>query len=411
MSKSLTDVAKQILAESNDSAPDRDANSTTPNKSSLRPNAKAVEGRFANPGAQVATQGAALLDTAPTTVPGPTKGKDTSGSSQSRKGVGKGEDKPVKNKNSAEIMEDDDSYAGSEVMEEDYEISEELEAFIAEKMEEGLSEEEIAEAIDENFELVSEEVVEEETTEYTVDMSEHVEALLAGEELSEEFKEKAKTIFEAAVKSKVEEEIARIEEAYAETLDEQVAQIQEELSSNVDDYLNYVVEQWVSENEVAIEAGLRSELTEEFISGLRNLFSEHYIDIPEEKISVIEEMSEKVAELEEKLNEEIERNVTMTKAINESKQYEILVDACEGLTDTQAEKMKSLAEGINFSSAAEFAQKINIIKENYFISNVKSENVLDSNEVVNDGRMISEELNGPMAAYVKTLGRQVPKSK
>lgn len=411
MSKSLTDVAKQILAESNDSAPDRDANSTTPNKSSLRPNAKAVEGRFANPGAQVATQGAALLDTAPTTVPGPTKGKDTSASSQSRRGVGKGEDKPVKNKNSAEIMEDDDSYAGSEVMEEDYEISEELEAFIAEKMEEGLSEEEIAEAIDENFELVSEEVVEEETTEYTVDMSEHVEALLAGEELSEEFKEKAKTIFEAAVKSKVEEEIARIEEAYAETLDEQVAQIQEELSSNVDDYLNYVVEQWVSENEVAIEAGLRSELTEEFISGLRNLFSEHYIDIPEEKISVIEEMSEKVAELEEKLNEEIERNVAMSKMVNESKQYEILVDACEGLTDTQAEKMKSLAEGINFSSAAEFAQKINIIKENYFISNVKSENVLDNNEIVNDGRMISEELNGPMAAYVKTLGRQVPKSK
>lgn len=411
MSKSLTDVAKQILAESNDSAPDRDANSTTPNKSSLRPNAKAVEGRFANPGAQVATQGAALLDTAPTTVPGATTKKDTSASSQSRKGVGKGEDKPVKNKNSAEIMEDDDSYAGSEVMEEDYEISEELEAFIAEKMEEGLSEEEIAEAIDENFELVSEEVVEEEATEYTVDMSEHVEALLAGEELSEEFKEKAKTIFEAAVKSKVEEEIARIEEAYAETLDEQVAQIQEELSSNVDDYLNYVVEQWVSENEVAIEAGLRSELTEEFISGLRNLFSEHYIDIPEEKISVIEEMSEKVAELEEKLNEEIERNVAMSKMVNESKQYEILVDACEGLTDTQAEKMKSLAEGINFSSAAEFAQKINIIKENYFISNVKSENVLDNNEIVNDGRMISEELNGPMAAYVKTLGRQVPKSK
>ena len=411
MSKSLTDVAKQILAESNDSAPDRDVNSTTPNKSSLRPNAKAVEGRFANPGAQVATQGAALLDTAPTTVPGATTKKDTSASSQSRRGVGKGEDKPAKNKNSAEIMEDDDSYAGSEVMEEDYEISEELEAFIAEKMEEGLSEEEIAEAIDENFELVSEEVVEEETTEYTVDMSEHVEALLAGEELSEEFKEKAKTIFEAAVKSKVEEEIARIEEAYAETLDEQVAQIQEELSSNVDDYLNYVVEQWVSENEVAIEAGLRSELTEEFISGLRNLFSEHYIDIPEEKISVIEEMSEKVAELEEKLNEEIERNVAMSKMVNESKQYEILVDACEGLTDTQAEKMKSLAEGINFSSAAEFAQKINIIKENYFISNVKSENVLDNNESVNDGRMISEELNGPMAAYVKTLGRQVPKSK
>ena len=401
MSKSLTEVAKRILAESNDSTPDRDANSTTPLKSSLRPNSKAVEGRFANPGAQPAIQSAQLVDTAPTTVPGPTTKKDTSASSQSRKGAADGEQKPVKT-----------SKTSAEVMEEEIEVSEELEAFIAEKLEAGLSEEEIAEAIEENFELVSEDVIEEETAEeeYTVDMSEHVEALLAGEELSEEFKEKAKTIFEAAVKQKVNEEIARIEEAYAETLEEQVAQIQEELATNVDDYLNYVVEQWVGENEVAIEAGLRSELTEEFISGLRNLFAEHYIDIPEEKVSVVEELSAKLAEVEQKLNEEIERNVTLAKSINESKQFEILVDACEGLTDTQAEKLKSLAEGLDYTSAAEYAQKINVIKENYFSSSVKSENVLDTSEVT-EGGMIAEETVGRMAAYTKALGRQTPKSK
>jgi AcrR family transcriptional regulator len=217
------------------------------------------------------------------------------------------------------------------------------------------------------------------------------------------------TIFEAAVKQKVEEEIARLEEAYAETLEEQVTQIKEDLSSNVDDYLNYVVEQWVTENEVAIEAGLRTELTEEFITGLRQLFAEHYIDIPEDKVSVVEEMSTKVSELEEKLNEEIERNVVLNKMINESKQYEILVDACDGLTTTQAEKLKALSEGVEYTSPTEYSQKINILRESYFNSSFKSDNVLDNNEVENDGKgMISEELKGPMAAYVRTLGKKLP---
>jgi hypothetical protein len=240
-------------------------------------------------------------------------------------------------------------------------------------------------------------------------MSEHVEALLAGEELSEEFKEKAKTIFEAAVKQKVAEEIAVLEEAFAATLEEEVERINEDLSSNVDDYLNYVVEQWTSENEVAIEAGLRSELTEEFISGLRNLFAEHYIDIPEEKVSIVEEMGNKVAELEEKLNEEIERNVYLSKMLNESHTNEILFNACDGLTDTQAEKLKSLAEGIEYSDVNEYAQKISVLKENYFSTAVKSDKVLDTVETANDGKsMISESLNGPMAAYVRTLGKTLP---
>ena len=243
---------------------------------------------------------------------------------------------------------------------------------------------------------------------YEIDMSEAIEALFSGEDLSEDFKVKAQTIFEAAVNDKINEELAIIEEAYAETLEEQIEQIQEDLSSNVDDYLNYVVEQWVGENEVAIEAGLRSELTEDFISGLRSLFAEHYIDIPEDKISIVEEMGSKVVELEEKLNEEIERNVQLSKYLNESKQYEILVDACDDLTVTQAEKLKSLSEGIEFNTVAEYAHKVNILKENYFTGSVSNSNVLDNNEVDPDSNkaMLSEDSR--MSVYTRTLGKKLP---
>lgn len=318
-------------------------------------------------------------------------------------------------KKQAEVMEEEAEEVNEEEIvneEDDIEISEELESFIENMMAEGASEDEIAAAIEENFEFVTEETeaeAEDVMEDYTVDMSEHVDALLAGEELSEEFKEKAKTIFEAAVKQKVAEEIAVLEEAYAATLEEEVTRINEELSSNVDDYLNYVVEQWTAENEVAIEAGLRSELTEEFISGLRSLFTEHYIDIPEDKVSVIEEFGNKIEELEAKLNEEIERNVSLNKMLNESKTNEILLNACDGLTNTQAEKLKSLAEGIEYSDVTEYAQKISVLKENYFSTSVKTDNVLDSVEVTDGKSVISEELNGPMAAYVRTLGKTLPR--
>jgi hypothetical protein len=413
MGKSLTDVAKQIITEGaypsvdpmGAGHPDRDAKKSTPNASTLRPNSKGAEGRFSTPGSTAPATGAQDLGSAPVKVgEGENFGAKASGSLKKDTTVKGSTTAAEKPKKQAEVMEEDSEVEGDSI-EEKYEMTEELEAFIEEQIAAGLSEEEIAQAIDENFELVSEETEEE----YQVDMSEHVEALFAGEDLSEEFKEKAVTIFEAAVKQKVEEEIARLEEAYAETLEEEVTQIKEDLSSNVDDYLNYVVEQWVTENEVAIEAGLRTELTEEFITGLRQLFAEHYIDIPEDKVSVVEEMSTKVSELEEKLNEEIERNVVLNKMINESKQYEILVDACDGLTTTQAEKLKALSEGVEYTSPTEYSQKINILRESYFNSSFKSDNVLDNNEVENDGKgMISEELKGPMAAYVRTLGKKLP---
>jgi hypothetical protein len=305
-----------------------------------------------------------------------------------------------------------------EKMDEELELSEELEDFIAEAIEAGLNEEEILAAIDENFEFISEEEELEEEYEdaldsYEVDMSEHVEALLEGENLSEEFHAKATTIFEAAVKAKLEEEVALLEQAYAETLEERVSEIMEQLSTDVDNYLNYVVEQWIEENEVAVESALRSELTEDFISGLRSLFAEHYIDIPEEEVPVVEELSASVEELEARLNEEIERNVALASALNESRKIELVSAVCEGLTSTQTEKLKGLVENVDYTNDDEFVEKILTLRESYFPTAVKNnEDVLDRVDTAKAPGMINESvenLNGPMANYVKAIGRTLPK--
>ncbi|CAB4170706.1 prohead core protein [uncultured Caudovirales phage] len=425
MGKSLTETAKAILMKegvvpsvsSSDSNPDRDVALSTPNKATLRPGSQGPEGRFSTPGSTPPAGGASVTVEQPK-APGAGENVGAKVSAGQKKdttikGAGNSGEK---SKKKAEVMEEDAETEGEVVAEGT--LDEQIEAYIEQLVAEGHDEDTIMEAIEHYFgEQLSEETEEtdpgfvaEEEESYQVDMSEHIEALFAGEELSEEFKEKATAIFEAAVSQKIEEEIAALEEAYAETLEEHIEQIQEELSSNVDDYLNYVVEQWVSENEVAIEAGLRSELTEDFISGLRNLFAEHYIDIPEDKVSVVEEMGSKVSELEEKLNEEIERNVQLTKYLNESKHNEIVAELCEGLTSTQAAKLRSLSEGLEFTSVNEFAQKVNILRENYFADGVNSTNSpLDKAEVVTDGSgMIAEELQGPMAAYVRTLGKKLP---
>jgi hypothetical protein len=408
MGKSLAETAKAILMnESNDSAPDRDAKKSNPNMATLRPGSKSPEGKFANPNSNAPDAGAQDLGSAPVK---PGEGENFGAKAavaQKKDKTIKGSEKSGEKSAKAEMMEED-----IEIDEDVATIEEQIDSYIEQLVAEGHDEETIAEAVEQHFGEYLEEDAEAEAeaeASYQVDMSEHIEALLAGEGLSEEFRTKAVTIFEAAVMQKVQEEIELLEAAYAETLGEQIEAIQEELSSNVDDYLNYVVEQWVGENEIAIDAGLRSELTEDFISGLRNLFAEHYIDIPEDKVNVVEEMGYAVSELEEKLNEEIERNVHLTKVLNESKQYEILIDACEGLTSTQAEKLKALSEGIEFNSSSEYAQKINILRESYFNANVNSSNVLDATETVSDGKgMISEELQGPMASYVRTLGKKLP---
>jgi len=441
MGKSLTEVAKAILMnESNDSEPDRGAKSSNPNMATLKPGGGSKGGAEPSPMSNQAT----LVGDAPK-KPGEgnnvgakaaTMKQDTSQASPSRKGAVPAQppEKMMAEEEDIEEGVEDVSTSSSnlpirnkmanstqsgavrrpmpmreeEDLEEDIEISEELEAFIDQCLEEGMSEDEIAEAIEENFEFVAEETEEVPYYDYEVDMNEDVQALFAGEDLSEEFMEKAKTIFEAAVVAKMQSEIARLEEAYAATLEEEVETIKEELSNNVDDYLNYVVENWVSENEVAIEAGLRTELTEDFISGLRQLFAEHYIDIPEDQISVVEELGSKVEKLEEKLNEEIERNVELTNILSESVRNEIINDMTDGLTVTQAEKLKSLSEGVEFVDEESFATKIQTLRENYFPSNIKSQTELDSIVPGTEGQTMISEENNPMNKYVRALGKTLP---
>ena len=203
-------------------------------------------------------------------------------------------------------------------------------------------------------------------------LKEDIDALLQGEDLSEEFVSRATTIFEAAVMSRVEEIAEEVEAQLHEQFEQAVEELKEDFAAKIDDYLNYMVEEWMKDNELAIESGLRAEIVEDFIGGLHNLFKEHYIDIPEEKVDVVQEMADKVEELEAKLNEEISRSVEFKKEINEHKKVQAVQAVCEGLTQTQVEKLKSLAESVEFTTEEEFTEKVNTLKEAYAPSNVKA---------------------------------------
>jgi hypothetical protein len=272
------------------------------------------------------------------------------------------------------------------------------------KEEEEKSEEVIAE--DETAEV--EEVIAE-TEE--VSFKEDISALFADDStISEEFKSKVATIFEARVLDRVQQIEEQIESQYASMLEEAVETIKSDLTEKVDDYLNYVVEKWMEENQIAVESGLRSEITEEFIVGLRNLFAEHYIDVPEEKVDLVEELATKVEELEGKLNEEIETNIQYKKAILESVKRETVYDVCKGLTETQVEKMKSLAESVDFSTEEELREKLETIRENYFPSNIKQAEETQLHEEVSD-----EEANGKAKksndAFINAVVQSISKTK
>ena len=206
-----------------------------------------------------------------------------------------------------------------------------------------------------------------------INVKEHVDALMNGEgDLSEEFKRKAATVFEAAVKSKVREEVERLEEDYRKDLDENMVKTQEELTEKVDNYLNYVVEEWTKENELAIERGLKGEIAEDFISGLKQLFEDHYIDVPDEKYDVLEAQSQKISELEAKLNEEVEKNISF-KNNNAKLVREQVISQCTGdLTEVEIEKFKSLTEDVDFTDEDSFRSKLDTLKESYFPKNKPS---------------------------------------
>lgn len=236
-----------------------------------------------------------------------------------------------------------------------------------------------------------------------------IDALFADDStISEEFKSKATTIFEARVLDRVQQIQEQMETEYASMLEEAVEEIKSDLTEKVDDYLNYVVEQWLEQNEIAIETGLRSELTEEFIAGLRNLFAEHYINVPEDKVDLVEELASKVEELESKLDEEIERGIELNKALVESLKTEITYTVCEGLTDTQMEKIKSLAESVEFTTEEEYQEKLVTIRENYFPSGVKKAAEEQLHEEVEDG---SENVKVSADPYVAAAMQAISKTR
>ena len=217
--------------------------------------------------------------------------------------------------------------------------------------------------------------------EITVDVSDDVKALLNGEELSEEFQAKAKTIFETVVVSRVKSEVARVTEELKAENEKSLEAIKEGLVEKVDGYLNYVVEQWIEQNEIALESGMKNEILENFVGGLKNLFEEHYIDIPEEKFDVLGDLQEQVNTLTNKLNEQTEANVKLSGTINDMKRSEIVAEQSANMTETDAEKFKGLVEDLSYEDAESFAKKVKTIRENYFAKKATSVNV---NSVVTD---------------------------
>ena len=234
-----------------------------------------------------------------------------------------------------------------------------------------------------------------------LDVSDDVNALLEGTELSEEFAEKAKTIFEAAVKAKISEEYDRLVEHFANELDAQVEAIKTELSEEVNGTVNYAIHQWLEENQVAIDRGIRNEITEDFIVGLRSLFEEHYISIPDDKIDVVEGMVDQIREMEERLDEQVKANVKLQNRLNESAKKNILNNVSEGLVDTQKEKLAALAEGLDFVSEEDFSRKVKTIKESYFKESIST----TGREVADESPVESEEITPAMAQYLQALNR------
>ena len=239
----------------------------------------------------------------------------------------------------------------------------------------------------------------------TINVKEDVDALVEGEDLSEDFKDKAATIFEAAVKSKTREEIARLYQATVDEFDEKLEEAKEEMTDKVDTYLNYVVEEWTKENELAIERGLKGEIAEDFISGLKQLFEDHYIDVPDEKYDVLGAQSDKIAELEEKVNEVLEQNIVLKDKNGELVREHVVVEVSEDLTDTEVEKFQTLVQDVEFSDEESFRVKLDTIKENYFPKvrdEESTEQVIDNDH---DSAAQDIEVSSSMEKYLSAITR------
>ena len=257
----------------------------------------------------------------------------------------------------------------------------------------------------EETESNDETISEEETSETKYDFTQDVDALVSGEELSEEFRVKAATIFEAAVTSRVNEETKALQEAFEESLTEEVEKIKTDLAEKVDDYVSYATKQWIEDNALAVEHGIKNEMAESFFNGLKDLYVEHNFSVPEEKFNLLDGMTGELDEMEKKLNEQIDTNIALQKRIGEYTRMEIVNDAATGLAETQKEKLASLAEGVEFENEEDFRNKIETIKESYFTR--KAEVAEEAKEPTEEASqpLVESTVSGTMGKYVDALAR------
>jgi len=318
------------------------------------------------------------------------------------KGAGKAD--PMKGLNSGdevELKDDQEIVAEDEVTTDEVVAEEETSTETVVAEEETTEEEVVSEEETSTEEVVAEEQIEEEK----IDVEEDLNALIAGEELSEEFTNKARTIFEAAIRTKVEDIKGELTEAYESQLVEEVNVIKEALTERLDSYLEYVAQEWVEENHLVIENGLKTEMTESFLEGMKSLFEEHYVTIPDEKYDVLNSMVEKLDEMESKLNEQIDRNVSLNRRLAESTADVIFAEVTEGLAISSRDKLQSLAEKIEFESETDYREKLGTLKESYFPSHPNAQK--QTTETISEGvaSAAPEQVSKSMEAYMASLGR------
>ena len=302
-------------------------------------------------------------------------------------------------------MKEEEAEVEGEVVAE--EPAKEEEAVVAEQEEqpESILRKKMADAIKESEETTEEEeVVAEQEEVIEVNVEDDINALIAGEELSEDFQEKARTIFEAAINSKVSIIKEDLEKEYAKVLQEEIDSTKIQLTERVDSYLEYVAGEWLEENSLAVEQGLKAEMSESFLTGMKSLFEEHYVSIPEDKYDVLESMVNKLDDMEEKLNEQIDKNVSLTKRLSESKSDGILSDVSEGLAVTQKDKLASLAESVEFESESDYREKLVTLRNSYFPTRQVASTQSEDSEMLSESKEPVQS-TGTMANYLTTLQR------
>ena len=430
--KTIEELEAEVISELEEQAADAPKKGAAP----AEPNLKASDASNVTPGGEVQDMGPAV--TSPTDKSGPgtqagKKAKEASGDA-AQKSEGKPDSadkpndgakkvaKPLAAGDSVEVKDDQEIIAEKEEVKEmdkmemikamkdmETEMKDmpvEMVKATYNKMKEMMAKEMSHEQTEEDKEkeALQKEAVEQRIK--SIDVQEHVEALMSGEgDLSDEFKKKAATVFESAVKSKVRDEVTRLQENYDNEIEQGIKSNKSELTEKVDTYMNYVVEEWMKENELAVERGLKGEIAEDFIAGLKQLFEDHYVDIPDEKYDVLQAQSDKIAELEEKVNKSIEESMEYKKSNDTLTREKVISESTSDLADTEIEKFKELTEDVDFGNEEDFRSKLDTLKESYFPKTIKetTENI----DNVETGPAQDIDITDSMAAYSKAIGTAV----